>query len=128
MYSTFTKVFRLVLDKHAPLKVKKVRGNQCPFMTKELSQTIMNKSKIRNKYQKWRSRENFLALKEAKKLCYKLPKSVKKAYFLKVTGKGFANNKSFWNTVRLFPTAYGILRNISQNVLWNISQSRLYCI
>ena len=58
MYSTFTKVFRLVLDKHAPLKVKKVRGNQGPFMTKELSKAIMNKSKIRNKYQKWPSREN----------------------------------------------------------------------
>ena len=28
MYSTFTKVFKIVLDKHAPLKVKKVRGNQ----------------------------------------------------------------------------------------------------
>ena len=44
MYSTFTKVFRLVLDKHAPLKAKKVRGNQGPFMTKELSKAILNKS------------------------------------------------------------------------------------
>ena len=58
MYSTFTKVFRLLLEKHAPLKVKKVRGKQSPFMTKELSKAIMNKSKIRNKYQKWPSREN----------------------------------------------------------------------
>ena len=63
MYSTFTKVFSLVLDKHAPQKVKKVRENQVPFMTKELSKAIMNQSKIRNKYQKWSSRENFLALK-----------------------------------------------------------------
>ena len=59
MYSTFTKVFRLVLGKHPPLKVKKARGNQGPFMTKELSKDIMNKSKIRNKYQKWPSKENF---------------------------------------------------------------------
>ena len=48
MYSNFTKVFRLVLDKYTPLKVKKVRENQGPFMTKELSKAIMNKSKIRN--------------------------------------------------------------------------------
>ena len=66
MYSTFTKVFRLVLDKYAPPKVIKVRGNQGPFMTKELSKAIMNKSKIRNKYRKWPSRENVLSLKEAK--------------------------------------------------------------
>ena len=47
MYSTFTEVFRLVFHKHAPLKVKKVTGNQDHFMTKELSKAIMNKSKIR---------------------------------------------------------------------------------
>ena len=57
-YSTFTKVFRLLLDKHAPLKVKKVRGNQGPFMTKQLSKAIMNKSNTRNKYHEWPSREN----------------------------------------------------------------------
>ena len=80
MYSTFTKVFRLVLDKHASLKVKKVRGNQGPFMTKELSKATMENSKIRNKYQKWQSKENVLALKEAKTFCNKLTKSGKKAY------------------------------------------------
>ena len=66
MYSTFTKVFRLVLDKYAPPKVIKIRGNQDSFMTKELSKAIMNKYKIRNKYRKWPSRENVLPLKEAK--------------------------------------------------------------
>ena len=93
IYSTFTKVFRLVHDKHAPLKIKKVRGNQGPFMTKALSQAIMNKSKIRNKYQKWPSRETILALKEAKKFCNKLTRSVKKAYFCKVTGKALLTIK-----------------------------------
>ena len=33
-YDVFT------VDKHAPLKRKKIRGNQAPFMTKELSKTI----------------------------------------------------------------------------------------
>ena len=80
-------------------------------MTKELSKAIINKSKIRNKYQKWSSRENFLALKEAKKFCNKLTKSVKKAYFRKVTGKGFVNNKAFWNTVKPFLTNKGFLTN-----------------
>ena len=75
MYSIFTKVFRLVLDKHAPLKVKKVRGNQGPFKTKKLSKAIMNKSKIRNKYQKWPSKENILVLKEAKSFVMKEAKS-----------------------------------------------------
>ena len=52
-----------------------------------------------------------MALKEAKKFCNKLPKSVKKAYFRKVTGKGFVNNKAFWNTVKTFLTNKGFLTN-----------------
>ena len=50
MYTTFTKVFRTALDKFAPLKSKKIRGNQAPFMTKELSKAIMDRSKIKKKY------------------------------------------------------------------------------
>ena len=69
----------------------------------------MNKSEIRNTYQKWPSRKNFLALKEAKKFCDKLTESVKKAYFCKVIEKGFANNKAFWNTVKPFLTNKGFL-------------------
>ena len=30
-------------------------------MTKELSKAIMNRSKLKNRYTKWPSRENFLA-------------------------------------------------------------------
>ena len=50
MYSIFTRIFQNVLNKHAPIKQKKVRGNHAPFMTKDLSKAIMNKSKTRNKY------------------------------------------------------------------------------
>ena len=51
----------------------------------------MNKSKTRNMYLKWSSRENFLAMKSAKNFCNNLVKTNKKSYFLKVTRKGFAN-------------------------------------
>ena len=68
MFSTFTETFRRVLDKHAPLKTKRVRENQSPFMTKELRKAVMNKSKTRNKYIKWPSKESFLAEKSKKLL------------------------------------------------------------
>ena len=111
MYSSFTKVYRKVLDKHAPLKVKKIRGNQALFMIKELSKVIMHKSKLKNKYQKWPSRENFLALQKSKNYCNNLSKSTKRKYFEKVTKKGFVNNRAFWNTVKLFLTNKGFLTN-----------------
>ena len=48
-YSKFTNIFSEILNKHAPLKSKQVRGNQAPFMNKELSKAITNKSRLKNK-------------------------------------------------------------------------------
>ena len=58
MYSTFSDIFRLVLDRHVPLKWKVIRKTQGSFMTKDLSKAIMNRCKLRNRYIKWPSREN----------------------------------------------------------------------
>ena len=63
-YSKLTEIMSEVLEKHAPLKTKTIRGNQASFMNKRLSKAIMNKSRIRNKYLQWLSRENFLAYKK----------------------------------------------------------------
>ena len=111
MYSTFSDIFRSVLDRHAPLKWKMIRGNQGPFMTKQLSKAIMNRCKLRNRYIKWPSRENFLDYKKAKNTCNNLSKFAKKSYFDKVTSKGFVSNKAFWNTVKPFLTNKGFLTN-----------------
>ena len=63
-YDIFTSIFRKVLHKHAPLKMKKLRGHQAKFMTKELRKAIIDRSRFKNKYLKWR--ENVLAYKNAK--------------------------------------------------------------
>ena len=50
----------MFLDKHAPIKKKKrVRGNEAPFMTNELSKAIMSRSKLKNRCTKWPPFENF---------------------------------------------------------------------
>ena len=46
MYSTFSDVFRSVLDRHTTLKRKMIRRNQGPFMTKQLNKVIMIRSKL----------------------------------------------------------------------------------
>ena len=42
-YDLFSDIFRTILNHHAPLKTKSIRGNQTKFMTKELSKSIMNR-------------------------------------------------------------------------------------
>ena len=81
-----------------------MRGNQAPFMTKELSKAIMTRSRIKNKYNKWPSRENFLALKQIKNKCTNLTKTAKKQYFAKSAENQPLINKSFYNSISPFLT------------------------
>ena len=76
-YNKLTQLFPELLDYHAPVKRKAVRGNQAPFITRDLSKAIMIKLKAKNKYVKWISRENFLAFKKAKNKCTSINKSAK---------------------------------------------------
>ena len=70
----------------------------------------MNKSRLRNKYPKWPSRENLLAYKKVKNKCNTLTRKTKKKYFKYVDkNKNFATSKTFWNTVRLFITNKGAI-------------------
>ena len=45
----FCNITLKILDKYAPRKTKHARGNQTPFMTKDLSKNIMKRSRLRNK-------------------------------------------------------------------------------
>ena len=101
----FSVIFRTILDHHAPLKTKRIRGNQAKFMTKELSKPIMNRSRFKKRYLKWPSRENFLAFEKAENLCNSLNKKAKKTYFEKATEKGIMGSKKCWK----HPTMLGTL-------------------
>ena len=45
-YDDFSNLFKTITDKHAPIKQKKVGGNNAPFMTKELRKAIMDRSRL----------------------------------------------------------------------------------
>ena len=79
-YNKLTNVLSNTLEKYAPLKSKTVRGNQTPFMNKELSKAIMKKSRLRYMYLKYPSRENFLTYKNVKNKSNNLLKQSKKKY------------------------------------------------
>ena len=51
-YQSLTKTFLTIVNKHGPLKKKIVRGNQAPFMTKELQKAIYTRSRLKNKTNK----------------------------------------------------------------------------
>ena len=65
-YEKLSEIFVDISNHHAPVKEKQIRDYRAPFMTKELSKVIMEKSESRNKYLKWPSRENSVSYKKSK--------------------------------------------------------------
>ena len=104
MYKSFSNTFKATVNKHAPLKEKIVRGNNVPFMTKELRKAIMNRSRLKKKYQDWPSRGNFKNWKKQKKKCSKLCRKAKKDHFKNITESNLNNNNKFWQFVKPFLT------------------------
>ena len=51
-YQSLTKIFLTLVNKHAPLKKRIVRGNQAPLMTKIFQKAICTRSRLKNKMNK----------------------------------------------------------------------------
>ena len=49
-YETFHNVYLNVLNKHAPIKTKVIRGNQAPYITKAYRKAVMKRSELKTKY------------------------------------------------------------------------------
>ena len=101
----------MLLNEHAHIKSQKNRGDHPPFMSKELSKAIMNRSKLRNRYTKWPSCENFVAFKKQNNFCNNLSKKIKRNYFTKIASKRVTGNQDSSNAVKRFLTPKGFLHN-----------------
>ena len=99
------------LDYYAPPKKSYIRENQAPFMTTELNKEIMTRSRLRNKFLRFRSEENKKAYNEQRyccvtvvlPLCYrcvKLVRNAKKSYYSNLDIKDINDNKIFWKIVK----------------------------
>ena len=113
-YEVFHGIFMGILDKHAPMKKKMVRGNNAPFMTKTLSKEIMRRSKLKNNFNKNPTEENERLYKRQRNFCVNLLKKEKRNYYNNLDLKVFEDNKKFWKSVKpLFSDKQNILeRNI----------------
>ena len=63
-----------VLHKHAPRKKKLARGNQMPFMTKDLSKKTMKCLRLRNRFLENKSLGNRMLYTQQRNYCVSLKK------------------------------------------------------
>ena len=91
-----------VLNLHAPIKTKLVRGNNAPFMNKDLSKAFMHRSKLKNMYNKNPTETNNLLYKKQRNFCVNLLKNEKKKYYNNLYLKIFDDSKIFWERIKSF--------------------------
>ena len=70
-YDSFQNCFEKVLDKHAPMKKKYARVNDGPFMNRALREAVMLDTRLKNKYNKSRTVQNWEAFRKQHNLCVK---------------------------------------------------------
>ena len=110
-YNVLSNRFLEVVNIHAPLKTKFVRGNDAPFVDKQPRKTIYSRTRLKNKLHKNPLKENEMAYKKQRNLCVSLRKKCMKNYLKKLREKGLTTNKSFWKFMKTFLTNKGFTGN-----------------
>ena len=110
IYNKFVEILSETIEKHAPLKSKKIRGNQASFMGRELSKAIMKRSMFKTKYQKNPTSENRLKYTKQRNICVSIRRNAIRNYFERVTiNGGSMTNKAFYDIVKPYLTNKGAL-------------------
>ena len=99
-YDAFENLVLHNLDKMAPMKQKHIRGNQFPFMNKDIHQAIMNRTRLRNRSLKEPTPMNRVAYKKQSNQCFSLMRENKKQYYGSLNFNGITDNKNLWKVVK----------------------------
>ena len=110
-YDFLTNTFINIVNNHVPLKKKFIRGNQAPFMTRNLRKQIYNKSKLRNKLCRTPTKENEKLYKKQRNKCVALKRKCIKEHFYNISNNNTLTNKIFWNFIRHFLVNKGLLNS-----------------
>ena len=76
-------------------KKKYIRGNNKPFMTKAMSKSIMERTRLRNTFLKNPTVANKLAYTKQRNFCVSLLRKVKREYFANLNEKNITDNRKF---------------------------------
>lgn len=94
-------LIRDVLDEHAPLKSKKVRAREPPFLHKKLKKEIMNKARLRHRLGSKPSHKSWEAYRAQRNKTTGVRRWSVKQYFKERCGGG-AKNADFHKTINPF--------------------------
>ena len=98
----FLSAGKRILDIHAPRKRKYAKSNHMRFMNKALSNEIMTRAQLRNKFLKYRSEENKKKYSKLRNHFVLVLRKSKSDCFGNLHEKNMIDKKTFWKTIKPF--------------------------
>ena len=118
----FKDVFVNIMDKHAPIIHKRVKGTTCKWLTAEIKELMNKRDKALRKARKSKSETDFADYKTLKNRCNNKIRVAKNRYHKDLLIEHKKNPTKFWQTIKtIFPTAKS-----SKNTLSSIDKDTLY--
>ena len=84
------------------MKKRYIRANDSPFMNRTLHKAFMRRTRLKNKYNKNRTAENWDAFRRQRNLCVKLSRKAKRDFYNQIDISAVTDKKKFWKTVKPF--------------------------
>ena len=98
-YWCMSKLYADVVNEHAPLKKRVIRGQQVPYMHSDLRKNMYKRNMLKNKYFKNRTVESWNAYCIQRNFTTNMRRNAIKSYFMSKCS-GNATPKDFWNCIK----------------------------
>ena len=95
-YFSFENIFDRTLSKHAPLKTKVLRGNNLPYVNKNLRKAIMCRSNLKKRANLSGKPEDMARFKKQRNFVVNLNRKLKKSFFARTSN----SPKNFWKAIK----------------------------
>ena len=99
-YKLFEKVHEDILNTHAPLKTKLIRGNDKPYVNKELRKELMVKRKLKHVANTTHLETDIKSFKRQRNKCVFLNRKRKKEAYADLDIKTVDNSRKLWKTFK----------------------------
>ena len=99
-YQALHSVTESVLQKHAPLKQRMVRGNNKPHVKSDMRKAIMTRTRLKTRANKSGNDEDRKKYKQQRNLIVSMNRKAKRDFYHSVDINAIDNDKKFWKAVK----------------------------
>ena len=99
-YQVLHSTIESVVQEHAPLKQRMVRGNDKPHVKAEMRKAIMKRTRLKKRANKTGKKEDLKKYKQQRNLIVNMNRNAKRDFYNSVNVNTIDNDRKFWKAVK----------------------------